>query len=129
MKNCWTSKKKEVAVPALWERIFDAGRYHYLSSSSVVSPPDLLGIWTGDCHAGWSGYYFLDANLNLLVVGGNIGDMPEAMEGYFTFMERLNDGFKTNTFKSNAAGLAQAAFKSRCMRSCRPFWSGLVGLE
>ncbi|MBK5244227.1 MAG: glycoside hydrolase N-terminal domain-containing protein [Eubacteriaceae bacterium] len=92
-------KKTEVAVSALWERIFDAGRYHYLSSSSVVSPPDLLGIWTGDCNAGWSGYYFLDANLNLQVAGGNIGDMPEAMEGYFTLMERLNDGFKTNASK------------------------------
>jgi hypothetical protein len=92
-------KSSATAVTALWERVFNAGRYHYLSSSSEVSPPDLLGIWTGDCNAGWSGYYFLDANLNLQVAGGNIGDMPEAMEGYFTLMERLNDGFKTNAFK------------------------------
>lgn len=92
-------KSSATAVTALWERVFNAGRYHYLSSSSEVSPPDLLGIWTGDCNSGWSGYYFLDANLNLQVSGGNIGDMPEAMEGYFTLMERLNDGFKTNASK------------------------------
>ncbi len=92
-------KSSDKAVTALWERVFDAGRYNYLSSSSDVAPPDLLGIWTGDCKAGWNGYYFLDANLNLQIAGGNIGDMPEAMEGYFTMMERLKDGFKTNASK------------------------------
>ena len=92
-------KASETAVTALWERVFDAGRYHYLSSSSNEAAPDLLGIWTGDCNVGWSGYYHLDANLNLQVSGGNIGNMPEAMEGYFTLMERLGDGFKTNASK------------------------------
>ena len=92
-------KSSATAVTAVLERVFDAGRYHYLSSSSEVAPPDLLGIWTGDCNVGWSGYYHLDANLNLQVASGNIGDMPEAMEGYFTLMEKLSDGFKTNASK------------------------------
>ncbi|GHU82696.1 lectin [Bacteroidia bacterium] len=92
-------KTLENALPALWERIFDSGRYLYLSSSSEVAPPDLLGLWTGDCRVGWSGYYHLDANVNLQIGGGNIGAMPEAMEGYFTFIERLSDGFKTNASK------------------------------
>lgn len=92
-------KKSEIAVTALWERIFDAGRYYYLSSSSDQAPPDLLGIWTGDCNVGWSGFYHLDANLNLQVAGGNIGDMPEAMEGYFNLMDRLKDGFEINASK------------------------------
>ncbi|MDR0865502.1 MAG: discoidin domain-containing protein [Candidatus Symbiothrix sp.] len=86
-------------VGALWERLFDSGRYLYLSSSSDVAPPDLLGLWTGDCYVGWSGFYHLDANLNLQIGGGNIGDLPEAMEGYFTLIERLSDGFKTNANK------------------------------
>ena len=38
-------------VKALWERIFDAGRYYFLSSSSSNTPPDLFGMWTGDCNA------------------------------------------------------------------------------
>jgi hypothetical protein len=89
-------KSLDTPLPALWERIFDSGRYLYLSSSSNTAPPDLLGLWTGDCRVGWSGYYHLDANLNLQVAGGNIGAMPEAMEGYFTLIERLSDGFKAN---------------------------------
>ncbi|HZE85695.1 MAG TPA: hypothetical protein VE035_15365, partial [Puia sp.] len=93
-------KNAGVAVPALWERIFDAGRYYYLSASSELTPPDLLGIWTGDCNAGWGGYYHLDANVNLQVSGGNIGDMPEAMEGYF----RLNEGWASD-FRTNARKL------------------------
>jgi alpha-L-fucosidase 2 len=92
------AKQKRSALPvhALWERAFDAGRYYYLSSSSELSPPDLLGIWTGDCNAGWGGYYHLDANLNLQVGGGNIGDMPEAMEGYFKLNEDWRKDFQTN---------------------------------
>ena len=92
-------KGSSIAVAALWERIFDSGRYLYLSSSSDVAPPDLLGIWTGDANVGWNGFYHLDANVNLQISGGNIGNMPEAMEGYFTFIERLSDGFRTNARK------------------------------
>jgi hypothetical protein len=92
-------KASAVAVPALWERIFDSGRYLYLSSSSDEAAPDLLGLWTGDSNVGWSGYYHLDANVNLQIASGNIGAMPEAMEGYFTLIERLSDGFRTNATK------------------------------
>jgi hypothetical protein len=86
-------------VKALWERVFDAGRYHYLSSSSELSPPDLLGMWTGDTNVGWGGFYHLDANLNLQIAGGNIGDMPEAMEGYFHLIEAWRTDFETNATK------------------------------
>lgn len=92
-------KGQEEPLPALWERIFDAGRYHFLSSSSEETPPDLLGIWTGDCNAGWGGYYHLDANLNLQVSGGNTGAMPEAMEGYFNLIETWRTDFETNARK------------------------------
>ena len=86
-------------VTALWERIFDAGRYYFLSSSSSNTPPDLLGVWTGDCNAGWGGFYTLDANLNLQVAQGNIGDMPEAMAGYFSINEGWQQDFETNAAK------------------------------
>lgn len=89
-------KKSNIPNHALWERIFDAGRYYYLSASSDQSPPDLLGIWTGDCNAGWGGYYHLDANLNLQISGGNIGNMPEAMEGFFKLNEDWRKDFQTN---------------------------------
>ena len=92
-------KTSPSATKALWERIFDAGRYYFLSSSSDQTPPDLLGIWTADCGAGWGGFYHLDANLNLQVGGGNIGDMPEAMEGYFKINESWRPDFETNARK------------------------------
>ena len=92
-------KDSPEAVLALWERLFDSGRYLYLSSSSEYAAPDLLGLWTGDSRVGWSGYYHLDANVNLQIGSGNIGAMPEAMEGYFTLMERLRDGFRINADK------------------------------
>lgn len=92
-------KNSPIGVKALWERLFYAGRYHFLSSSSELYPPDLLGLWTGDCNVGWGGFYHLDANLNLQVGGGNIGNMKEAMEGYFALIERLKPGFKINASK------------------------------
>ena len=59
----------------------------------------MLGIWTGDCNAGWGGYYHLDANLNLQVSGGNTGAMPEVMEGYFHLNEVWRKDFETNAAK------------------------------
>jgi hypothetical protein len=92
-------KNSKVPIPALWERIFDAGRYYYLSSSSELTPPDLLGMWNGDSRAGWGGFYHLDANLNLQIDGGNIGDMPEAMAGYFNINESWRPDFEINAKK------------------------------
>lgn len=92
-------KTTQEPVLALWERIFDAGRYYFLSSSSNQTPPDLGGIWAGDCNAGWGGYYHLDANLNIQVSGGNVGNMPEAMEGYFKLNEDWAEDFRTNARK------------------------------
>jgi alpha-L-fucosidase 2 len=92
-------RRSRTPVKALWERVFDAGRYYFLSSSSDQSPPDLLGLWAGDCNAGWGGFYHLDANLNLQVAAGNIGDMPEAMEGYFKINERWRGDQTVNAQK------------------------------
>lgn len=86
-------------INALWERVFDAGRNYFLSSSSSNTPPDLLGIWTADCNAGWGGFYTLDANLNLQIAQGNIGNMPEAMAGYFAINEGWQRDFETNAAK------------------------------
>jgi len=89
-------------VNAMWERAFDAGRYYFLSSSSSNTPPDLFGLWTGvygPFGAANSMGYTLDANLNLQIAGGNIGDMPEAMAGYFAMNEGWQKDFETNASK------------------------------
>ena len=66
---------------ALLERLYDSGRYLFLSSSGVL-PPRLTGVWSGAWNAAWAGDFTTDANVNLQVAGGNILDLPEAMEGY-----------------------------------------------
>ncbi len=92
-------KASAVPIPALYERMFYAGRYHLLASSNETAAPDLLGNWTGDSNVGWDGYYHLDANLNLQISSGNIGNMPEAMAGYFYLNQQWQKDFRTNASK------------------------------
>lgn len=92
-------KSSSTPVPALYERMFYAGRYHLLGSSGPTQAPDLLGNWTGDSNVGWDGYYHLDANLNLQISSGNIGNMPEAMAGYFWLNQQWQKDFETNAKK------------------------------
>ncbi|MEW2547918.1 glycoside hydrolase N-terminal domain-containing protein [Streptomyces sp. NPDC047002] len=92
-------KNSPLPVPALYERMFYAGRYHLLGSSNATAAPDLLGNWTGDSNVGWDGYYHLDANLNLQISSGNIGNMPEAMAGYFSLNHQWQKDFETNARK------------------------------
>ncbi|GGG83776.1 discoidin domain-containing protein [Paenibacillus radicis (ex Gao et al. 2016)] len=92
-------KASTTPIPALFERMFYSGRYHLLGSSSATAAPDLLGNWTGDSNVGWDGYYHLDANLNLQISGGNIGNMPEAMEGYYYLNHQWQEDFRTNAQK------------------------------
>ncbi|MFG1811320.1 discoidin domain-containing protein [Streptomyces sp. NPDC049040] len=92
-------KQTSTPIPALYERMFYAGRYHLLGSSGPTAAPDLLGNWTGDSNVGWDGYYHLDANLNLQISSGNIGNMPEAMAGYFWLNKQWQKDFETNAKK------------------------------
>lgn len=92
-------KTSELPVKALYERMFDAGRYYFLSSGYEKAVADLGGVWAGDTNAGWGGFYHLDANLNLQIAGGVIGDMPEVMEGYFHLNEAWEEDFQTNARK------------------------------
>ncbi|MEV6923803.1 discoidin domain-containing protein [Dactylosporangium sp. NPDC051485] len=92
-------KNSSTPIPALYERMFYAGRYHLLASSNETAAPDLLGNWTGDSNVGWDGYYHLDANLNLQISSGNVGNMPEAMAGYFYLNQQWQNDFRTNARK------------------------------
>ncbi|MER7480191.1 RICIN domain-containing protein [Streptomyces sp. NPDC126510] len=67
---------------ALLERMYDSGRYLFVSSSGVL-PPRLTGIWTGTWNGSWADDITTDANINLQVAGANILDLGDAMQGYF----------------------------------------------
>ncbi|MFF5010214.1 glycoside hydrolase N-terminal domain-containing protein [Streptomyces phaeochromogenes] len=80
---------------ALLERLYDSGRYLFLSSSGVL-PPRLTGVWTGSWSGRWAADFTTDANINLQVAGGNILDLTEAMEGYFALVLDQLDHWRTN---------------------------------
>src|SRR5690606_25890576 len=86
---------KQELLPALVEKVFDAGRYAYICASGY-NPPRLMGIWTGEYKPQWSGDFTTDANINLQIAGGNIGNTPEAMEGYIDLVFRNIEDWELN---------------------------------
>ena len=72
--------------PALLEAFFASGWYLLISASGYY-PPRLTGLWLGAWNAAWAGDFTTDANLNLQIAGGNIGNVPEIMEAYFRLIE------------------------------------------
>ncbi|MEU4449310.1 RICIN domain-containing protein [Actinosynnema sp. NPDC050801] len=80
---------------ALLERLYDSGRYLFISSSGIL-PPRLTGIWTGTWSGAWADDFTTDANVNLQVAGGNILDTTEAMQGYFALVLGQLGHWRTN---------------------------------
>ncbi|MEV6878306.1 RICIN domain-containing protein [Amycolatopsis sp. NPDC051128] len=89
------NNNRSVIDIALLERLYDSGRYLFISSSGVL-PPRLTGIWTGTWTGAWADDFTTDANINLQVAGGNILDTPEAMQGYFTLILGQLAQWRTN---------------------------------
>ncbi|MBP2705890.1 glycoside hydrolase N-terminal domain-containing protein [Microbispora sp. RL4-1S] len=89
------NSNRNVIDPALLERMYDSGRYLFLSSSGVL-PPRLTGLWTGAWDAAWAGDFTTDANVNFQVAAGNILSLTEAMDGYFNLILGQIDDWRTN---------------------------------
>ncbi|GII81995.1 lectin [Sphaerisporangium rufum] len=86
---------RDVVDVALLERMYDSGRYLFLSSSGVL-PPRLTGLWSGAWNAAWAGDFTTDANVNFQVAGGNILSLTEAMRGYFNLILGQLDDWRLN---------------------------------
>lgn len=91
-------QREEGVNEKLVELMFDMGRYLFICSSGTY-PPNLVGLWSGDWRPPWSGDFTTDANLNLAVSGAGIGNMREALEGYFHLIEKIVPDWKTNAKK------------------------------
>ena len=76
------AKREQRMPPALLEKMYDAGRYMFISSSGEL-PPNLQGIWTGTWSPAWSGDFTLDANIQCAVAAGFSANMPELHAGLF----------------------------------------------
>lgn len=79
---------RETISKALLERLFGVSRYLFMASSGEHYAPRLSGMFIGRWGAAWAGDYTLDANANMAVMGGHIGDMDECMRGYQAIIER-----------------------------------------
>lgn len=86
--------EKEVSM-ALVEKLFDAGRYMFISSTGL-RPPNLQGIWTGTWNPSWSSDYTLDTNLQLAMASVFSGNMMEGMKPFVTLIESFLEDFRYN---------------------------------
>ena len=79
--------KENIHLPLL-ERLFYTSRYLFMASSGDDYAPRLTGLFIGKWGAAWAGDYTLDANANMAVMGGYIGNLAECMKGYHAIIER-----------------------------------------
>lgn len=82
--------------PAFMEKIFYACRHLALCSSGKCFPPTLQGIWSGTWEPSWSGDYTQNGNLQCAIDGHLASNLPEAMEGFFAYLESQLPDYREN---------------------------------
>jgi hypothetical protein len=73
---------------ALIEKAFDAGRYNIISSVSDL-PPTLQGVWAGTYEPPWSSDFTHNGNVPSSIASLMMGNTPELMLAYTSYMEFL----------------------------------------
>ncbi len=73
---------------ALIEKEFDAGRYNIICATGEL-PPNLQGIWGGTYVPDWASDYTHNGNVPSAIAANLMGNMPELMRAYTTYIESL----------------------------------------
>jgi len=73
---------------ALLEKVFDAGRYNIISSTSDL-PPTLQGVWAGTYDPPWASDFTHNGNVPSALASMLMGNMPELLLSYTSYMEWL----------------------------------------
>jgi len=73
---------------ALIEKEFDAGRYNIISSTSDL-PPTLQGVWAGTYSPPWASDFTHNGNVPSAIASLLMGNTPELMLAYTSYMEWL----------------------------------------
>lgn len=81
--------------PALFERLFQAGRYAIISSCGKL-PPSLQGIWSGSWTPAWSSDFTHNGNLPIAISSLLSTSTPELMHSYFDYLESLLGDLREN---------------------------------
>jgi len=81
--------------PALIETVFDAARYNIISCTGEL-PPNLQGVWGGTYVPGWASDYTHNGNVPSAIAANLMGNLPELMLAYTTYIESLTPGMELN---------------------------------
>lgn len=73
---------------ALVEKVFDAGRYNILASTGQL-PPTLQGVWAGTYDPPWASDFTHNGNVPSAIASLLMGNMPELMLAYTSYIESL----------------------------------------
>ncbi len=73
---------------ALIEKVFDAGRYNIISSTADL-PPTLQGVWAGTYDPPWASDFTHNGNVPSSIASMLMGNTPELMLAYTSYMEWL----------------------------------------
>jgi hypothetical protein len=73
---------------ALVEKEFDAGRYNIISSTGEL-PPTLQGVWAGTYDPPWASDFTQNGNVPSAIASMLMGNMPELMHAYTSYIESL----------------------------------------
>jgi len=80
---------------ALIEKEFDAGRYNIISSIGEL-PPTLQGLWGGTYVPGWASDYTHNGNVPSAIASIMMGNMPELMLAYTSYIESIEPYLEIN---------------------------------
>ncbi len=73
---------------ALIEKTFDAGRYNIISCTGQL-PPTLQGCWGGTYVPDWASDFTHNGNLPSAIAANMMGNMPELMLAYTSYIESI----------------------------------------
>jgi alpha-L-fucosidase 2 len=77
------------------EKQFDAGRYNIICSTGEL-PPNLQGVWGGTYVPGWASDYTHNGNVPSAIAANHMGNMPELMLPYISYIESLVPDMELN---------------------------------
>ena len=80
---------------ALVEKEFDAGRYNIISCTGEL-PPTLQGVWGGTYSPGWASDFTQNGNVPSAIASVLMGNMPELMLAYTSYIESIVPDMETN---------------------------------
>jgi len=87
---------------ALLEKVFDAGRYNIISSTSDL-PPTLQGVWAGTYDPPWASDFTHNGNVPSSIAGMLMANTPELILAYNSYMEGLVPYLEVNAERTFGA--------------------------